>query len=372
MGSWDICCSLSGLHIGCGDAAVLIPLKTKQDLYDNEYESLRKVGRPSYCSNNAYQVLFEEPFFPIKGIYDDYGTISDLEKNEHTRLLEEYYGLTLEQIVAVLTDGRKDIALKDEYSSANQILDKNNPRHMQLISYSITWIHGDLYEKLAAIKDGNIYCGNHNLLLDLGFTYQGIDSNRQRYNKLYTKGNYSIYSDGTWLHSDDNESLYNPESFKAHVNKSKEDIDITQLQNSSSYEQIWKYGLSDKETRLEFELLHMFGLESSTVVSEHMIQSLQNDIDTGKDDGFSARWLQEIKNKEINSTLLKAAKNGADLQSVVCDWNTVRSYYFILGRYLQPIGTAPQCGEPEQIKTVLELALEIVNKEILERGEYEY
>lgn len=108
MGHFSYTCKLSGLPITGGDPAVLIVMKMRKNLYDNGEESLRKYGSTSLVSNDGTQLKFQPVWFPIYCNYNDYGGGEDIKKDDNTKALEDYYGITIEQIIEIVTHGRKD------------------------------------------------------------------------------------------------------------------------------------------------------------------------------------------------------------------------------------------------------------------------
>ncbi len=114
MGHFSHCCKLSGLPITDGTPVVLIVMKPRKDIYDNSEEHLRKYGSTYMCSNEGTRLKYIPCWFPIRGKYDDYGGITNIVKDDNTSILEGYYGLTIEQIMAIVTSGRKDDGFDDD------------------------------------------------------------------------------------------------------------------------------------------------------------------------------------------------------------------------------------------------------------------
>ena len=91
MGSYDVCCSVSNLTIHCGDPTIYIPL---------EAYKYRGNGIPSDRNNTLiYRHCFYMPAtLPITGLYDDYGRIGLIDKTDNTAVLEEFFGVSIEDI----------------------------------------------------------------------------------------------------------------------------------------------------------------------------------------------------------------------------------------------------------------------------------
>ena len=113
MGHFSHSCKLTGIPITGGTPVVLIVMKHGNDLYDNSEKSLMKFGKTYMCSNEGTRLKYMPCWFPIHGEYDEYGGIENIVKDDNTELLEKYYGLTIEQIMEIVTSGRKDDGFDD-------------------------------------------------------------------------------------------------------------------------------------------------------------------------------------------------------------------------------------------------------------------
>ena len=141
MGSYSHTCKLSNLPITSGVPVMLIVMKPIGKLYDNSEETLSKYGSTYMCCNEGPRLKYSPVWFPIKGEYDDYGGIENIVKDDNTAILEEYYGLTIEQLMAIVTSGRKH----DGFDEALRVIKKP-------IVYPDDWIededHIDRYCRL--------------------------------------------------------------------------------------------------------------------------------------------------------------------------------------------------------------------------------
>lgn len=141
MGHFSHNCKLTGLPITGGTPVALFPMVMRKHLYDNSEEHLRKYGSTYMCSNEGARLKFVPCMFPILGDYDDYGGIENIIEDDNTRAIEEYYGLTIQQVCDIITCARKD----DGYSDALKVIKKE-------IVYPSDWIKGekhfDRYQRL--------------------------------------------------------------------------------------------------------------------------------------------------------------------------------------------------------------------------------
>lgn len=162
MGHYSQSCKLTGLPITGGTSVALFPMKMSTRLYDNSEDNIRKYGKTSMVSNDGPRLKFIPCMFPILGKYDDYGGIDDIVEDDNTKVIEEYYGLTIKQVVDILTSGRKD----DGYDDALNVLKKP-------LVYPENWIKGEShfnrYQRLTEDKqppypkqEGNTYSVSRN------------------------------------------------------------------------------------------------------------------------------------------------------------------------------------------------------------------
>lgn len=107
MGCHDQACAVSRLPISYmrGNKCYILPISK------NEYSSL----------NNGPFYEYSPFCLPIEGEYDDYGRIENIVKNHHTKYLENYFGLSIENIVKCLCDGRKNHGI--EYNQFGSLME---------------------------------------------------------------------------------------------------------------------------------------------------------------------------------------------------------------------------------------------------------
>lgn len=117
MGSFNVSCSISNLSITPGTRCALIPLIRNK----YHYPGPDRIG--SMFVSDSMPAHFFYPFsFPIFGKYDDYGRIRDVERNQTVETLEKFFGVTIEQLVDILTSGRD---AEDSYSVVYEVLGIN-------------------------------------------------------------------------------------------------------------------------------------------------------------------------------------------------------------------------------------------------------
>lgn len=117
MGSYNVACSVSNISISSGTKIAFIPLLPAEmnETIGRKYNHFKlKPGyvflEPSsnWVSNEgAYQ--FYKPFsLPIIGYYNDYGGIESIEENITSKVISEYFGISIEEFVDCIGSQRDD------------------------------------------------------------------------------------------------------------------------------------------------------------------------------------------------------------------------------------------------------------------------
>lgn len=130
MGCFSVACGVSRLSITAGDKCVLIPITAKKEFQPMTEQELREAAdnlltddlykRNPHAKHETTHLfvnndeLWEPCLLPIRGEYDDYGSIEEIEEDENTRAIERYYGVSINDFVSLITDGRKNVY--DDYS----------------------------------------------------------------------------------------------------------------------------------------------------------------------------------------------------------------------------------------------------------------
>jgi hypothetical protein len=153
MGSFSVSCGITRLTIGCGDRCVLLPLIAPKT-YDEKCRAQRKdYIKISTTHLFLYNTDMWEPFcLPIEGIYDDYGSIEKIIKNKNTEIIENYFGLSIEDFVSLITDGRRDVY--DRFSNFHKIFIKH-PEDFEYDSDIETFFYN-----LGFVKENEFFTNN--------------------------------------------------------------------------------------------------------------------------------------------------------------------------------------------------------------------
>ena len=376
MGSFSYSCQLSGLPITSGTMCAIVPMLPKDNYYDCGEDSFRKEGKAMFCSNDGANMFFNEYAFPIFGEYNDYGAIENIIKDDNTKCLEEYFELSIEDICDVLCDR--------DYKK----LKSKNPKHALLKKSSLVWLHGEFYNNLLVEKSAHwndkLDLGGSGILDKLGFKYVGIVE-KERYNREYEKDGLKIWSDGNWINLPDQHHVYTLTDLKKYCEKKGVALDIETLNNMGYHEQVYECVLpyindlkggdrwkTDRAIGLllgDGHKIKMSGASSNDLslkLLSHQIESLEKEekpfIQTDlsiEDLKSNYEKLKKIIAKELPEPdiylsqyyfdKVKSVGNGF-LKSNIIAWHKVKSYYYVLGKYLYPIGTSPQDGDFKSTK----------------------
>ena len=108
MGSFYSTCSISDLCITDGDPMymqLIIPSWVTNP-YSIDGEEVDCGEKGLRVSNEAALGEFVPFGFPIEGLYADYGNIDNIVRNRNIEMLEEFFGISIEDIISCATDDR--------------------------------------------------------------------------------------------------------------------------------------------------------------------------------------------------------------------------------------------------------------------------
>jgi hypothetical protein len=142
MGCFNVACSVSNISIGCGDRVVYIPLlPANWSLRSHPEYKDHHVGRNSML---IYSNCYYEPFcLPIKGEYNDYGTLEYIDGDANTKALEKFFGADIEDILKAVTRGSWDGYTENDASAMKPIknlkkLDHIDPKDLKALGFVAT------------------------------------------------------------------------------------------------------------------------------------------------------------------------------------------------------------------------------------------
>jgi hypothetical protein len=183
MGSWSVNCGISNIAITSGDDCVILPLK------ENKSGEYRK---------------FQPATLPIFGKYNDYGNMEEIIEDDNTKLIEEHFGITIDEFVTFLVDGKFTYNRGEAEDVKVKI--KN---YEEAAEWRFMWIDRKVYETMLNDVDewhkGYSNYGTPEMLKLLGFEKisesQSFDNyDPKRFNQLWiNKDGVEFFSDGSTL-----------------------------------------------------------------------------------------------------------------------------------------------------------------------------
>jgi hypothetical protein len=193
MGSWSVSCGISKIAITSGNECCIIPIKQ---------------NRGSEMGGYVPTTL------PIFGLYNDYGGMEDIVKDENTKLIEEYCGINIEELVEFLVDGEHYYNRKEVKHIKEKLIE--NGKYEELKEWQFMWIDKKVYNLM--IKNHDEWKKGHH---DLGtpemlklFGFELVEDSEiknydiKRFNKKYKRNNLFVYSDGKTMLSEKNQYIY--------------------------------------------------------------------------------------------------------------------------------------------------------------------
>lgn len=339
MGSWSVHCNISKIAITAGDKCVLLPIKK------NQYQS--------------YQYFTWNPAtLPIFGEYNDYGGLENIEITNNTKLIEEYFGASIEDFVGYFTEEvtyqREDVDITT--------FNKHTVEEMK--DWNFMFINREVYDFMAnnSFNKGHLTFGNPAILKLIGFIPHGKTTD-SRYTDRWMYADKEFWSDGTWLQTPEGKSFYYFNGEEKWKNSLCSYIDIPEDKmwiGERSMTQLWKY-LDDKTIKQLFMPIltaqHYDG-------HEDFLEELLKTIDTDKlDKKLSDKIVKDFKINSIidvyRSSLRKFGHEFAELVTLASNLHPMSSTFEPYTCYL-----TPQCGEREQHQVLLDKFAEINRSKI--------
>ena len=316
MGSWSVYCEVSKIAITAGDECILLPIK-------------RNKGRVGYLP-------YLPATLPIFGNYDDYGGLEDIIEDNNTKLIEEHFGITIDEFVTLFVDGEEA-----------SIISKNMLNYDELSEWNFMWINRDIYEFMSNYANtdsiGHLEFGNHDILTLIGFEHIG-SSKDERFNRIYRINDEDFMSDGTWLQTKKGNSIFN---FDGQYNALSKYVDIPEDKKwiaNQSMNQLWMF-LSDN--KIKSNLLRVLG---------------------GKEIDSFERFISR-QTKPNNKTLLdKYTNNIREYGDLLCGLTLFRNNLHCMSNTFLPYTKyiTPQCGDHREHQVFLDKFSEINKSKIRE------
>lgn len=184
MGSWSVYCEISNITISYNDECVLVPLRENSSLDSN------------WCCATP----------PIFGRYNDYGGIEQIEKTIGTKLIEDYFGVSIDDFCTFLIDGVHTYD-RDEAKA----IEASTEHYDEAKGLRFMWVCRKVWDFMTRYVGGDKgicgILGRDGVLKELGFTYVG-ENNDTRYNQTWERDGIEFHSDGNWLHTSSGRLIY--------------------------------------------------------------------------------------------------------------------------------------------------------------------
>jgi hypothetical protein len=376
MGSYTHNCKLTGVPITAGEPIALVMLHPNKSLYEYSEESLRNYGTTYYCSNEGPRFKFTPFAFPIFGKYNDYGSMEDIVRDDNVELLEEHYGLTIEQIVRIVTSGRKGdgydqslnvikepFELPDDMESNEKWFEYYQRTQNDPMPFGNGKYPTSTTTEYRSYRDGKLvkvskeeYDADYKLIHEQYKRYQdwckenpdpSDDYGNPKYKEEYTE---LLAVSGMWIHGKVYEEL-TKDAKNTFTDKEEEALKKFVPVNSRKRPELPENidGMSPEElSKLlneQFAILDSFRMENDYDLSRvrHKFLHTRHQYTSP----FTDLYMEMAK---VENMFKKEANAFAIFEH----------YMFCLGRYHEVCGTAPQCGEFEQVMKVLDVAKSVI------------
>jgi hypothetical protein len=332
MGSWSVYCELSNITINAGDKCVLLPIISD-----------------TYSETRGYSPAT----LPIFGEYNDYGGIENIEVDENTKLIEEYYGISIMDFCTYLLDGVGTYDRAESQEVGSRIKYEEEAKNMRFM-----WINREVYDFMAesqySHEIGHLDLGGAELLDGLGFNRrEDLTSqayNPVRFSQCWEKDGVILYSDGSTLCGGKGMSyIY----YVGHGCNSSLEKYIDIPENYEFLSKVNKYTgwRVLKRDRVQESFSRLFG------DSNFSLRRYASIMGTTPEDKIFYKYVDDLDNFGDRMAELYNIRHNAHAMS-----KTFTPY---------KLYTTPQCGEYEIHQKLLEKFCEI-NKSHIEEEEEEY
>lgn len=379
MGHFSYSCALTGLPITGGNKCVLLPLKKKKLYSEHSDKGLEKSGVGCFVSNDGERIFYTEGTYPIFGKYDSYGGIEEIEKDDNTALIEEYFGISIEEFCELVCSTRRENYNTDTHSEFHDKKEKVK-NFDELLSLSATWFRREIYDDLKIAQDSEwrreLDLGHDEILTALGFKFEKkLEDKNERFNQVYKKDKIKVKSDGSWLHNPINgNGIYRLSDLKDYCKEKGIEIDINSVRLNSYEEQVYELILPTVQKRVPVDMAGMTRETATTEKIIELIEDLRLSLSPSPNSRLCDSLFCPVGYMETPKLFFKycqdfVLENHGKLKSNIIDWLNFRPNLHNLGKFLSPISTSPQDGDHEGVRRICEIALKIINHDISLREE---
>lgn len=233
MGSFNVAGSMSNLSLRCGTEVVFIPLIPNRNNYKirgtKEKGDILLTPSSQLVSNEGASYMYVPAFLPIKGIYNDYGSLKEIERDANVEYIEDYFGITIDEFMAQVTRN---------WCNDHNAFCEDESRNELLYNLSGMFESRQVYDDMVAMSKVEHSAYNSSylssvVLEELGFIYNKDESTGDdRYNMYYKHPEIpviAIHCDGSFSNVIDltkNKEINNVFKIKDLEEKLKKHFDV--------------------------------------------------------------------------------------------------------------------------------------------------
>lgn len=344
MGSWSVSCGISNIAITSGNPCVIIPLKKSKGL--------------------SYQ-KYQPATLPIFGVYNDYGGMENIEVNSNTKFIEEHFGVTIDEFVEFLVDGKHTYERNEAKDIKKRINDVDNIEEMRFM-----WVDRQVYDFMTIFQDtwykGHGDFGTPEFMELFGFTLdkdtipEGKDNyDPKRFKYVYRKGDVMMYSDGKTLLAPGRSYVYDfgkggQSSIETYFDVPEELHYLKELGEHEMWRLMSHGWFRDK---MAYLMADRYTFENSTL--EYLLEKMNANLsqeDIAYDKRIRERNLSRIK--EIGPKYFLDIDTFGD--DIVKLYNFYGNFHPMSAQFMpHTLYLTPQCGEHRQHQKMLEKFCEI-------------
>lgn len=138
---------------------------------------------------------------PITAIYDNEGTIADVERDITVQCLEQFFGCSFEILWSNITEDwlYRTEKKPEQIQGINDFVSKYG-------SISVMFVHEDVYDQYASlapnkyeVSDSETEDFSKSTMKALGFTFIGVDESRERFDQQWDLDDHTVFTDGNYI-----------------------------------------------------------------------------------------------------------------------------------------------------------------------------
>lgn len=354
MGCWSVYCGISQIAITAGDDMVLLPLK-KSEGYDTYLPYLPAT-------------------LPIFGEYDDYGGIENIVKDGNTALIEEHFGVSIEDFAMFLLDGKQTYDRTEAKTVAKKMLNGDEAK-----DWKFMFINRKVYDFCSKIDPkehevGTLNFGTKEMLTYLGFEFVAKSDkfktyDPKRFNEQWKLGDTILYSDGkTLLHAPSNYIMYFDQYKESGLTTYVDVAEDKQWLRTATKESMWRMlAKGEQKTTLGW----VIGADRYGSMFDNMDEDLIKLLEELKASKLAKKGVELPKREPKPKKLLQKYMDQLDsFGDILCELINIRHNIRAMSGRFDPFVKylTPQCGERENHQRLLE-AFAAINKELTDEIE---